>query len=1129
MFPDEAMNLAVELKLGDTWVDIKKLGHVYTRDPITITRGRQDEGSRADPSTCSMTLDNRDGRYCPRNVLGPYYGLIGRNTPIRVSAGAGDVGVYLAPGAAGGATTPDTAVLDITGDLDVRVDAAVRWRGDSGGLAGKYVEPGNQRAWILWLDSDGSLILYWSTTGGNLSSARSAAAVPAESGRLAIRATIDVDNGAAGRTVTFYTAPGITGPWTQLGAPVVQAGTTSIFNSSAPLQVGGVLDPVVGRGYAAEVRSGIGGTVVASPVFSAQVENATGFTDGAGRVWTVTGAAQITNRTTRFVGEVPSWPIRWGPSEQDGYVRIEAAGILRRLGQGRKPLQSAIRRAIAGSIARIRGIWGEDETPIVAYWPMEDGPGATQAAPAVIPGVAPLRALGSVAFTDEASGGTSGGATFGDGGRLVGATPGVPNVVGGIGAWMIIFWLDLPADMGADGVSPIVQWRTPGSPIATRWDLYTGQSIGGVLFLEAADDNNNIVISAGGTTDLRGRGPVQVSIEHNNNGTLSAGANVRVNAGSPEISVSVVGDQTSTPTSIGVNLSVAAGTDFSGSVSHLIVAPNESWQQGLASSLVPAGLGYRGETAGARFERLTAEEGIPAALTGDADDTEPMGPQLPAPILELLADGEDADGGTGYEARDELALRYRARAADYNTPAALILDYHDQVAYPLEPVDDDQNTRNDVTVERQGGSSARVVIDAGPLSTQAPPDGVGTYDESLTLNVADDSQLLPIAGWRAHLGTVDEARYPVVRVKLHKHPDLIDAVTATDVRSRIHLTNLPPWEPPGTVDLIADGYTEVLEPRRWTIEYNTVPGSPWRTGVLDDDTLGRADTDGSVLVAAVDADDTALLVASTGGPYWTTDPAETPFDVRLGGEVVTVTAVADGVTDLFDRTTSNGWGTTPDGQAWTVHGTASWASTGSGIGQLAIPSAGAGISMGLAQVCPGTVDVEATLRTTVVTAGSVVFYQLLAFYDQAAGNAYVLRVGFDADGIMRIGLETGLSVVEQLSPGVTIGPYTANTWYRARLRIQGGLLQGRVWTDGTREPAAWHLSAFDTRFTSGDVGMQIFVAGGNSNPKPFLAQWGELIVHNPQRLTVARAVNGISKPQLAGADIRLAQPSIIAL
>ncbi|MEI5098992.1 hypothetical protein RB200_10575 [Streptomyces sp. PmtG] len=75
--------MRVELLLGATWQDIT--GDVFTASPVAITRGRPDEGARTDAASCEFVLDNTTGRYSPRNPASDLYGLLGRNTPVRVS------------------------------------------------------------------------------------------------------------------------------------------------------------------------------------------------------------------------------------------------------------------------------------------------------------------------------------------------------------------------------------------------------------------------------------------------------------------------------------------------------------------------------------------------------------------------------------------------------------------------------------------------------------------------------------------------------------------------------------------------------------------------------------------------------------------------------------------------------------------------------------------------------------------------------------------------------------------------------------------------------------------------------------------------------------------------------------
>lgn len=206
------------------------------------------------------------------------------------------------PGTTGSYTSsPDAAALDITGDIDLRADVRLTaWTSAaSQQLIGKYNSPANQRSYRLAITAGGMVQMLWSTAGTvdiPLSSTVPVAPDPT-TGRLAVRATLDVDNGAGGHTATFWTAPTMRGPWVQLGAPVVGVGTTSIFSGTAILEAGsrdaGTANLTTGTIYAAEVRNGINGTVVAAPRFYQLATGVTGFTDVSGRVWTVNGAAAI--------------------------------------------------------------------------------------------------------------------------------------------------------------------------------------------------------------------------------------------------------------------------------------------------------------------------------------------------------------------------------------------------------------------------------------------------------------------------------------------------------------------------------------------------------------------------------------------------------------------------------------------------------------------------------------------------------------------------------------------------------------------------------------------------------------------------------------------------------------------
>lgn len=234
--------------------------------------------------TTPLTVDGTTGKITLTSTVGA------------VSSGGGGL---LLPGTSGNyANTPDTAVLDVIGDLDISADATLNdWTPSGTQVFVSKWGAAPQRSYLFQLDSTGVLQLAWSPTGSNSVLAASTVAVPTAEGRLSVRATLDVDNGAAGNTVTFYYGPTIDGPWTQLGAPVVTASVTSIFAGTLAVEIGsqslGTISMFAGVVHAARIRNGILGTIVANPDWDAQTAGTSSFADSAGRTWTNQGTASI--------------------------------------------------------------------------------------------------------------------------------------------------------------------------------------------------------------------------------------------------------------------------------------------------------------------------------------------------------------------------------------------------------------------------------------------------------------------------------------------------------------------------------------------------------------------------------------------------------------------------------------------------------------------------------------------------------------------------------------------------------------------------------------------------------------------------------------------------------------------
>ncbi|MFJ8146551.1 carbohydrate binding domain-containing protein [Streptomyces sp. NPDC096048] len=899
-FPETLLPLQVDLSLdGATWTDVSS--DVLYEDRIQITRGRRDWGQQVDAGRCSLAFKNGDGKYSPQNPESPLYGQIGRNTPIRVSVSTGSVALDLPGGEGDYASTPDTAALDITGDIDIRVDATlVNWCLPDYPSAGETAFPQTNligkddsaaRSWVMSTYRSRPY-LEWSSNGSFMTNGALATAdLPlTTSGRITIRVTIDADNGAGGHTVTFYTAPTIDGPWTQLGDSITDSGSTSIHAGTAPLRIGDAkyLDNnrATGLVHAAELRSGIDGTIVTDPDFTAQTSGTTSFADSAGLTWTIAGNAEVTNRKVRFVGEVASWIPRWDTGGDHVVTQVDAAGVLRRLGVGSIPTKSPMYREFTSP--------GRMETGIHAYWPMEDGTEATKLASAMS-GHPPMSYTAGVTLAAY------------DG--WVASQP-VPTITSGslrvsvppytrIGSTSQVgFFCRIP-EAGTVSTQRLVSWSTTGT--AEIWSLYVNTS--GALALRAYDEDATQVHDSGfGTQAINGR-EVYIIVQ-----TVQ-------DLGDSDYEILIVDIAKSLPTAVPDN--TASATEVDGTVTgytpgiitqvrmgedagmngtaigHLTIGRRLTSYNATGGALV----GWNGEEAPSRVSRLGIEESIHSYATGPGD--EQCGTQPAGTALDVMRGAGDVDEGILAEQRSILGIRYVTRASMYNQPPTLVLDYtgDDGLVTPLEPVDDDQSVTNDVTVARTNGSSARLTQDTGPLSTQQPPDGIGLYDTSATLNLLDDDQPLQHAGWRLHLGTWDETRFPQVTVNLATAPHMIEDAAAVDTGSRIQITNPPAWLPPDTIDLLVQGYTETLDQFEWKITYNCTPARPldvaW-TGAAATATspveFAWLDTDGSQLAEALDTTETAVDVYTISGYRWTPYVADTPLDWRVGGEVMTVTA-----------------------------------------------------------------------------------------------------------------------------------------------------------------------------------------------------------------------------------------------
>jgi hypothetical protein len=550
----------------------------------------------------------------------------------------------------------------------------------------------------------------------------------------------------------------------------------------------------------------------------------------------------------------------------ESYVAIQAADILQRLSDNQQSLRSPLYRSMVG-------IAEGDYVP-QAYWPMEDGADASRFASA-LPGGTPMSFAGSVdPSSDSDLAGSEALPTFAVGASARFTVPTYTDT----DKWVIQALVKLTAsavifDLTTDGTGRriVVAYSSGSSTIDV--DIYDASGIS-VYSGDTAITSDSIGVWLSVTFGLRGDTATdQFNLTYNVIGTnVFPGFGDLVSGRYGRI----VG---------GTFMSNLVGETGAG---HLAVFTDPNFDHGIDDAIhADAATGWFGETAGRRLERLFREEGIAFTSAGDLDETAPMGAQPIDTLINTARDCESTDLGILHAQRDANGLHYRTRADLYNQTPALVIDAaQNELANPFRPAATAKHIVNDVTVDRPGGSSARVI-------DQDSIDKVGLRARSYSANTETDDQVTQVAGWLLNLGTPDGMHYPSVSSELTIATQLIEDWLALKLGDRIQVINLPPQHPSDTVDLLVDGYTEPHSPGRWTPQINCSPAAPWDVAELDDDDLGKLDTAGCVMQAGATSGATSFTVATTVLPRWTTDAGEMPIPILVSGQVNSVTAIAN--------------------------------------------------------------------------------------------------------------------------------------------------------------------------------------------------------------------------------------------
>lgn len=847
---------------ASTWTNAQDISN-YVRYPggdggqvISYSAGRGDEAARVDAGRMDLTLDNRDGRFTPRNPYGPYYGLLKRGTPIILSMingedaftrtvasglGINPAGQTWTASSAWSVAATEARNASVANSISMaKLNGADLLNGE-----GRFTVSASQvstgGAW-----QTGVMIRSVSSTGGvslqvdfNLSGALGISIkrqVPG-SGTIGVLA----ENAAF---TTYAANDKFRMRWQADGGAlrlkVWKPATPATPDADEPAawSLSATLADSYGTGVGLFILRGASTNVGMYVAFDDWISEA-----------------------TEFTGTVSQWPAAWNQTGNNAWATISASGPLRRLQQGVGALKSPLARQLPFY------------NP-TGYWTMEDGPQASVFG-AAVSGTEP-------AFKSGATVQPSGDTSLTGGGPAPVLLNATASIRGGTNrrqtgtGFASMFFAKLASLPAAN--TRLAQFRGTGR--VNIWNIYIDNLVN--MTVEGIAEDGTVVVN--NSASFLGNFNPLLWVAYNLTTTWVAGTITwelsfhqvgQVNFSSLINTYSSSGPSRVNSWQLGGGASDLSGTAFA----HVWLGENTLPFSTTDFSLVSDG--WRSESAGSRLVRVARESRQTFAL--ESGFTEPMGPQRAGTFLDVAADCEEADYGILYESGS--GLGYRPRTTRYNRPVGMPLSVAaGQVTDTPYGIEDDQRLRNDWTVSRDEGSYAQVRDTASILQN-------GLYDDSTQINAWLDGVLPNHAGWRVFLGTREELRWPGIAINLARSPELIPAWRAAPYGFRLTVASGLAQVIGSDPDVIVEGYGAQLWPHGWRINFNCSPARPWDSPVVGSSLARAAAVDqGSTLAAGVTAAATSLSVATTAGqPLWNTTTLS--YDIMISGERMTVTGV----------------------------------------------------------------------------------------------------------------------------------------------------------------------------------------------------------------------------------------------
>ncbi|MFI8294432.1 LamG-like jellyroll fold domain-containing protein [Streptomyces nigra] len=800
-------NTLVEIAFGATltssgpvFTDVSQYVDLVTG--ISISRGAQDELAEIQPGSCTIPLDNSDGRFTPGRASSPYYPNVKKGVPIRVS-------VATFTPRTGSAPYP----LEMLGDDfdDNRVSSTL-WPNSYGGVsevggraripmpAGSSAGYQSAREWTLVASKLTAKLATVPAAGGSSSAFCSMYINSTTSGtRLGWRYNALTGVLSAESQTGFFDGSAVSftySPFSHMWLRIRESGGTVFFETSSTGATWTVRRSLATPAW-------VTSQTVAVEITGARTGGVTDFAE-----WDFVGATMH----PRFFGIVQEWPTTW--KGLSSAASITCTDLLTWTSIV-KELQSMVVQEILL------------DRPTV-FFPLTEPADSTSAGDlSGTPGV------GSLSILQAGSGGIL---EFAAGAGPTGQpcpvfTPSTATA----GKY-------LSADLGPNFTDANASFRVR----AEMW-FATSTRDRVLMALTSSDADTKMIISLASAS-----GALQVQVQSPGS-TLAT-----VVWATPDLAdgqlhhlvyneftgeVAIDGTTYTTPTFNPADhrLLYVGGFQnarlWNGRISHVALYVRSVTTADLTPHYTTSATGHAGESASARMSRLASYAGLSVATQGSTFDAVASQAELGRSALEHMRDIARTESGKLFTSRTTgTPLIFQSRDLRYNPVAALTLQYADLETDGFEYAYDDQKMVNSVTASRPGGATQRII-------SQSSIDAYGEKPQDLQLLKSSDNSVADAANWLVSRYADPPPEVRQIPVEAYSMPvATYRALLDADVSTVIGLTGLPSQAISSTATATVEGYTERIGLWQHRLDFHTSRAVTDTVWLLDDPTYSVLDS-----------------------------------------------------------------------------------------------------------------------------------------------------------------------------------------------------------------------------------------------------------------------------------------------